>query len=240
MLSLERVSLELARRSVLRNISVTFHPGETVAVIGRNGAGKTSLLRAIMGVAPLSAGCVRFDGVEIQSRPAHGRANLGFGYAPEDRAVLPTMSVLENLRLPCEVAKMHESAIGSRLDRVLHIVPQLKTMLDRSGAMLSGGQAKMVALGRALMIGTRVVLLDEPFQGLAPALAEQYGGALRALREADPGLCVVVTESNAALLKNVQSRSIYLERGEISIASPMVQSSSDEVIQRGDTVATCR
>lgn len=216
MLVLENVELELGGRPVLRRIQVALNAGATEAVVGRNGAGKTTLLRAIMGLVALKSGRILLDGHEIQNEPAHRRAALGFGYAPEDRVILPTLTVRENLHLPCQVQGMRAVSLSARLDYVLHVVPQLRPMLDRSGASLSGGQAKMVALGRALMIGTRYVLLDEPFQGLAPLLAEQYGNSIKALRQSQPQLCVVVTESNAALLEGVQTRTLYLDRGALA------------------------
>jgi len=216
MLVLNNIHVDLGGRPVLRGVNATFEPGATVAVVGRNGAGKTTLLRTVMGVALHKSGSLQWNGRDLTRDPAHGRASLGFGYAPEDRVILPTMSVEENLRLPCQIQRQATALIDQRIQYVLEVVPQLKQMLSRSGAALSGGQAKMVALGRALMIGTRLVLLDEPFQGLAPVLAEQYGDALRALRKSQPQLCVVVTESNDALLHNVQSRTLYVERGVVS------------------------
>lgn len=213
MLTLDNVTVDLAGTCVLRSVSATAHVASTVAVVGRNGAGKTTLLRTIMGLAKARQGCILFDQEDLLQRPAHHRAELGIGYAPEDRVIFPTLSVEENLRLPCDVHSMDKAQVDERLESVLTVVPQLKEMLGRSGAALSGGQGKMVALGRALMIGTRLVLLDEPFQGLAPALARQYGEALVRLRLARPDLCVVVTESNASLLGDIPNQTLTLERG---------------------------
>ncbi len=213
MLKLDRVSVELAGTSVLRSVSAELHAATTVAVVGRNGAGKTTMLRTIMGLVTATAGSVSLEGIDVLRQPAHRRAALGIGYAPEDRVIYPTLSVLENLRLPCEVLRHGEAEIRARLESVLRVVPQLKELMPRSGAALSGGQGKMVALGRALMVGTRVVLLDEPFQGLAPVLALQYAEALGRLRQLQPDLCVVVTESNASLLRDIPDQTLTLERG---------------------------
>ncbi len=215
-LSIESLNVGLAGHAVLRKVDVTVGAGETVAVVGRNGAGKTTLLRAIMGLVKPSAGRLQLDGVDITGQPAHRRAAAGFGYAPEDRVILPTLTVLENVTLPCDVLRVTRRLIDQRLESVLTVVPQLKPMLARSGAALSGGQGKIVALARALMVGTRFVLLDEPFQGLAPALARQYGDSLKALRRTHPQLCVVVTESNAALLDGIQSTTLQIERGSVT------------------------
>ncbi|MGO4392800.1 ABC transporter ATP-binding protein [Variovorax sp. M-6] len=213
------MNIDLAGQSVLRGIDLDLESGQTVAVVGRNGAGKTTLLRGIMGLVPPRSGRLVLDGEDITHSPASRRATAGFGYAPEDRVILPTLSVAQNIALPCEVLRLPRHEIRRRIDAVLASVPQLEPMLARSGAALSGGQGKIVALARALMVGVRFVLLDEPFQGLAPALARQYGDALRALRVSHPQLCVVVTESNAALLEAVQSRTLHIERGSITEAT---------------------
>ena len=216
MLRIQGMNIDLAGHPVLRGVDLELAPGQTVAVVGRNGAGKTTLLRAVMGLVAPRAGRLLLDGEDLARSPASRRAAAGFGYAPEDRVILPTLSVAQNITLPCEVLRLPRHEIRRRIDTVLASVPQLEPMLARSGAALSGGQGKIVALARALMVGTRFVLLDEPFQGLAPALARQYGDALRALRVSHPQLCVVVTESNAALLDAVQSRTLHIERGAVS------------------------
>jgi branched-chain amino acid transport system ATP-binding protein len=155
------------------------------------------------------------NGDDLSRVPAYRRTSLGIGYAPEDRVMYPTFSVEENLRLPCDVLGLDVSEIDQRLARVLEVVPQLREMLPRSGSALSGGQGKMAALGRALMVGTRLVLLDEPFQGLAPVLANQYAESLRRLHEISPDLCIVVTESNRSLLRDLPDATLILERGEL-------------------------
>ena len=220
MLKLQDLSVDLAGTSVLRGVTAIAHVASTVAVVGRNGAGKTTLLRTIMGLAKAKQGRVLFDDEDLLHRPGHHRAELGIGYAPEDRVIFPTLSVEENLRLPCEVQALDTPDVDDRLESVLAVVPQLKGMLGRSGSALSGGQGKMVALGRALMIGTRLVLLDEPFQGLAPALARQYGEALVRLRDVRPDLCVIITESNASLLMDIPNQTLTLERGALDAGSP--------------------
>jgi branched-chain amino acid transport system ATP-binding protein len=129
--------------------------------------------------------------------------------------MFPTFTVEENLRLSCEVLGLPRAEADRRLARVLEVVPQLEPMLVRSGAALSGGQGKMAALGRALMAGTRLILLDEPFQGLAPVLANQYAESLRKLHQLSPELCIVVTESNRSLLRDLPDATLTLERGEL-------------------------
>lgn len=215
MLKIHQVSARIAGITVLRGIETAFQHGQLLAIVGRNGAGKTTLLRAIMGLLPLSSGTISIDGTDITSLPGHRRTEFGIGYAPEDRVMYPTFTVEENLRLPCEVLGLPEAEIKRRLERVLEVVPQLEPMLARSGAALSGGQGKMAALGRALMAGTKLVLLDEPFQGLAPVLANQYAESLSKLHQLDPALCIVVTESNRSLLRDLPDATLTLERGEL-------------------------
>lgn len=216
MLVLENLSVRIAGITVLRNVTTTVESGRTVALVGRNGAGKTTLLRAVMGLLAPTGGRILIDGRDVGQVPAHGRAALGVGYAPENRVLFPHFSVEENLRFPCEALSMGQAAIQARLDEVMDIVPELAPMLPRSAAALSGGQGKMAALGRALMVGTRLVMLDEPFQGLAPVLATQYSESLRRLTSARPGLAVIITESNQDLLRDVQDDTLILERGELS------------------------
>jgi urea transport system ATP-binding protein len=223
MLTLNQLSVDIAGVQVLRHISAAMAASTTVAVVGRNGAGKTTLLRSIMGLLPLQSGQVLFEQQDLTLRPAHTRSSMGFGYAPEERIIFPTLSVVDNLRLPCEVLQLSAQLIQERLDMVLTVVPQLKDMLQRSGAALSGGQGKMVALGRALMVGTRMVLLDEPLQGLAPVLALQYVEAIGRLRQLRPDLCVVITESNASLLSGMPDQTWLLERGSLTHADQTLQ-----------------
>lgn len=215
MLVLENISTTIAGISVLRGVSATLARGTTVAVVGRNGAGKTTLLRLIMGFREGHEGRVLLDGQDFAKVPARLRAKLGIGYAPEDRVMFPSFTVEENLRFPCEVIGMPRRAVDARLAETLDIVPELTVMLSRSGAALSGGQGKMAALGRAIMSGERLVLLDEPFQGLAPVLAQQYSASLLRLHRARPELCVVITESNRSLLKDIPTQTLVLERGEL-------------------------
>ena len=217
MLLIDQLTVELAGIEVLRHIHAHVLTGSTVAVIGRNGAGKTTLLRSIMGLVPVKSGQLLFDQTELLHTPAHRRASLGIGYAPEDRVIFPTLSVLDNLRLPAEVLGLSATETQTRLEAALEVVPQLEPMLTRSGAALSGGQGKMVALGRALMAGTRLVLLDEPLQGLAPVLAEQYVQAIGRLRQLRPTLSVIITESNASLLQSMPDQTWLLERGVLSL-----------------------
>ncbi len=217
MLKLTGVNVDLAGNRILRDVNCNFEKGTTVGIVGRNGAGKTTLLRTVMGLTKLHAGEIRLDDVMLSGLPGHARAGYQIGYSPEDRVIFPTMSVEENLRLPCHATKQSKQAIDRRLEVVLEVVPDIEPMLKRSGSALSGGQGKMVALGRALMVGTRLLLLDEPFQGLAPKLGLIYTDALSRLKAMQPDICVVITESNVKLLGHIPDRIWTIERGSIEL-----------------------
>lgn len=217
MLNLSAINVDLAGNRILRDVTARFEAAKTIGIVGRNGAGKTTLLRSIMGLTRLKSGRIEFDGIELSALPGHLRAAHQIGYSPEDRVIFPTMTVEQNLRLPCEVQGQSNEAIRQRIDTVLKVVPQLEPMLARSGAALSGGQGKMVALARAVMVGTRLLMLDEPFQGLAPKLARDYTEALARLKDLQPDLCVVITESNVKLLGDIPDQIWTIERGAIAL-----------------------
>ncbi|BAQ46442.1 MULTISPECIES: ABC transporter ATP-binding protein [Methylobacterium] len=218
MLRLEGAAVAIAGAPVLRGVSLAVPPGGRVALIGRNGAGKTTTLRALMGLLPLQAGRLVLDGREAGTVPAHHRARLGIGYAPEERKLFGSFTVQDNLLLPAQVLGLPKAEVSRRLDSVYTLLPELKDFAPRKAAGLSGGQGKMVALGRALMVGTRAVLLDEPFQGLAPALALRYAEALARLRAALPDVAILITESSPDLLRALVDTTVQIERGEISAA----------------------
>jgi ABC-type branched-subunit amino acid transport system ATPase component len=219
MLALNNVSVDIAGIPVLRRVSAQLASGKTYAVVGRNGAGKTTLLRTVMGFTSLREGQIALAGDNLLAQPPHRRAFLGVGYAPEERVLFPTMTVHDNLRLPCEALGLKDAQIDERVEQAVAVVPQIKEMLPRSAAALSGGQGKMAALARALMVGTRLILVDEPFEGLAPALARQYAEALSRLHHLRPELCMVITESNHALLDRVECTTLLLERGELTLGA---------------------
>lgn len=215
MLRLDRLDAAIGKITILRGLDFSIEPAETVALIGRNGAGKTTLLRTVMGFTR-TTGRIFFDDRDITSVEPARRPALGIGYAPEDRRLFSAFTVQENILLPAQVARLDAAETQRRLDRVHAILPELKEMANRPAGNVSGGQGKMVALGRALMLGTRLLMLDEPFQGLAPALAVRYAEALRALRDADRTVTLIITESNPALLRGFASRTLVIERGEVA------------------------
>lgn len=214
MLDFENVNVAIADAPVLRSVSFSLPPGATAALIGRNGAGKTTTVRTIMGFTNAS-GTVRLGGQDLRHVPPHRRPFLGIGYAPEDRRLFSAFTVEENILLPGRVAKLGADEARRRLERAYSVLPELRELAGRPAGSVSGGQGKMVALGRALMLGTRLVILDEPFQGLAPVLAQRYAEALRRLRSQDPDITLLITESNPKLLETFADVTLTIERGEI-------------------------
>jgi ABC-type branched-subunit amino acid transport system ATPase component len=218
MLRLEDVTVDLAGVAVLRRVSLQVPPGARVALIGRNGAGKTTTLRTLIGLVPSREGRISLDGRDCTTLPAHRRAALGIGYAPEERRLFGSFSVRSNILLPAEVLSLPALEVARRSDLIFDLMPELRELSGRRAAGLSGGQGKMVALGRALMVGTRAILLDEPFQGLAPALALRYADALGRLRAALPEVAILITESSPDLLASLVDETFVIERGEITRA----------------------
>ncbi|MBJ3778003.1 ABC transporter ATP-binding protein [Acuticoccus mangrovi] len=214
MLEFRDVTVTLGGVRVLRDVSFLINTSDTVALIGANGAGKTTTLRSIMGFTHMT-GEIRFLREDITKLPPAKRPGLGIGYAAEDRRLFSAFTVEENILMPAQVARLTAQETTRRLGRVYTILPELKEMAGRPAGSVSGGQGKMVALGRALMIGTRLIMLDEPFQGLAPALARRYAEALRTLRDHDPDVTLIITESNPGLLRRFADRALVVERGEM-------------------------
>jgi len=216
MLRLDQVRAGIEQHLVLRNVSFTIMPSRTTVLIGRNGAGKTTTLRSIMGLLSLDGGRILLDDLDLATVPSFQRASLGIGYAPEDRRLIAEFSVEENLLLPAIALNLPTAERKRRLAEIYALLPEVAALYERPAGVLSGGQGKMVALGRALIAGTRYVLLDEPFQGLAPALAISYADALVRLRRSRPELGMLITESTPKLLDKIVDSALTIERGEVS------------------------
>ena len=216
MLSFQNAVVTIQGAPILRDISFRIEPGQTVALVGRNGAGKTTILRTVMGFTNLVAGEVYFEARDITRMQPYRRPSLGIGYAPEDRRLFSAFTVEENIKLPAEVARLASIDIDRRLEEMYRMIPELKHMASQPAGQISGGQGKIVALGRALMLGSKVLLLDEPFQGLAPVLAARYGEVLRTLKSTRPDITMLITESNPTLLAPFADRTLVIERGDLT------------------------
>jgi branched-chain amino acid transport system ATP-binding protein len=209
MLEIENLVVDISSMAALRGFSISLARGAMVSLVGRNGAGKTTLMRSIMGHLKPRNGVVRFEGSDIAMRPRHARAALGIGYMPEDRCLVPQLTVEENILLPLWATR--HLARKSRLEFVYEVIGELAELRHRKALLLSGGQQKLVALGRALSIGTKCLLLDEPFEGIAPALSERLSEVLASLRGKDLTLLMAQSDMNHSReLVDVEFR---IERG---------------------------
>jgi branched-chain amino acid transport system ATP-binding protein len=201
--------------SAVRSVSFTVAPGQSVGLIGANGAGKTSTLRALMGLVPRAAGSVRFGDRDLAKVPARDMVRLGIGYVPEGRHVFAGLSVEKNLLLGA-YARRWDSETRTTLASVYDLFPVLGEMRGRLAGALSGGQQQMLAIGRALMAKPTLLLLDEPSMGLSPKLVEAIGETLRRLR--DDGLSLLLVEQNAMLTFEATTDCLVLENGEVALS----------------------
>lgn len=219
MLKVDNVHVMIGAVEALRGFSFELEAGERVGLTGRNGAGKTTLMRAIMGIVKLREGSVTLNGRDMQAVPVHHRTAEGIGYMPEDRGLIPELTVEENILLPTWVTPSLDSA--ERLDVVFEIMPELRDMAKRRALLLSGGQQKMVALGRALAAGTHLLLLDEPFEGVAPALSQRLSEVIFGLSRQN--LSVVVSQSELNHSQTLFDREFIIERGANVAGAPAAQ-----------------
>ncbi len=211
MLKVEGLNVAIGPVPIVRDASLEFDDGEMCGLIGRNGAGKTTLLRALMGALP-ARGRAMLGDTDLLALPAHRRVAHGVGYMPEDRRLVPQFTVEENIRLP--TWSVPSAGTEQRLQWIFSIMPEVERFRTRRALELSGGQQKMVALARALMGGTRVLLLDEPFEGLAPALARRLGEVLANLKS--ERVSVLIADSNEQHVADLLARAFRIERGAVS------------------------
>ncbi len=211
MLVVNSLDVDINGTPILRNIGLEIKAGEIVGLIGRNGAGKTTFLRSVMGLLPMRGGVVEFDTAEMQKLPGYRRAHLGIGYMPEDRRLVPEMTAEENILVP--VWSTNIKGYEARLEWIYKIIPECRKFRSMAATSLSGGQQKLVALGRALMVGKKLLLLDEPTEGIAPVLAQRMGEILHSLKA--EGVSIIIAESNDAHVASVIDRTYVIERGSI-------------------------
>jgi len=181
-----------------------------VGLVGRNGAGKTTTLKSIMGVMPISSGLIELDGEDLTRVPGHRRARLGIGYMPEERRLIGKLSVRDNVLMPAWATKMEGE--NERFDYICQLMPEIRKWADNKATQLSGGQQKVVALARALMNGKKLLLLDEPFEGLSPGLGMKLGETIRGIQK--EGLSILIAESDDKRLDFIE-KIHTIERGEI-------------------------
>lgn len=217
MLKIDTLHVAIQGVVALRGLSLQVADGTMVGLVGRNGAGKTTLLRSVMGHLPAQQGSIHFDGHDLAALPRHARAGLGIGYMPEDRGLVPELTVEENILLPVWVSPSLRA--DERLALVYGVLPELQDMKDRRALLLSGGQQKLVALARALAVGTRLLLLDEPFEGVAPALSKRLGDVIAGLKGS--AVSVLIAQSDLNHARRLVDAEFVIERGaNLAAATP--------------------
>ena len=211
LLDVDNIETAYGRSKVLFGVSLRIAPGEMVTLMGRNGMGKTTTVRSIMGLTPASAGSIRFDGEEIRQLPAYRVAKLGVGLVPEGRQVFPNLSARENLI--ATAANRSNAADPWTFDKVCALFPRLAQRVDSMASLLSGGEQQMLAIGRALMTNPRLLILDEATEGLAPLIRSEIWRCLARLRS--EGQAVLLIDKNVEALTRLADRHYMIERGRV-------------------------
>ncbi|HBH02905.1 MAG TPA: ABC transporter ATP-binding protein [Candidatus Rokubacteria bacterium] len=214
MLELRAINTFRGPAHVLRSLSLRVGDGEAVCLVGRNGAGKTTTLESAINLLPIRSGTVLFKDRDITRLPAHARARLGIGYSPEDAGIFPDLTVAENLEIG-RIASRADGAAGRAAvdERVRALFPEIDALVSRRGLNLSGGQKKMVAIARAMALAPAVLLLDEPFEGLAPVVVTRLVEAAKRIKAM--GISLLIAESNVTNATRVADRLYAIDRGEI-------------------------
>ena len=209
MLKVNNISVSIGNIRILSNI--TLNVSRFTSLIGRNGAGKTTLIKSIMKILELEQGNVEFNDTMISDYASHDMNTFGIGYMPEDRRLIPNLSVKDNIMIP--LWSLNKKNLNHQLEEVISFIPELKDFLNRQAFQLSGGQQKLVALARAMIVGKKLLLLDEPFEGVAPALAERLVELISSLNKNN--LITLITESDETFSKKIKADIIRIERGRI-------------------------
>ena len=212
MLKVDGATVKIAGFTILRGLNLEVETGSIVGLIGRNGAGKTTTLRAIMGLIGLESGDIQLEGRSLAGMATHVRVRNGIGYMPEDRRLIPALTVEQNILVPAwarDIPNAHR-----RLETIYRLMPEVKALAARPSTQCSGGQQKLVALARCFMSGSKFLLLDEPFEGVAPALSQRLVQATKELATAEQGLSVLVCESEFKWARLLAHKTYVIERGE--------------------------
>jgi urea transport system ATP-binding protein len=228
MLTVENLSLHYGAAQALRGVSLTAKPGEVTCVLGRNGVGKTSLMRAIVGHRPISGGKISFGETDMTPLPTFQRAKIGLAYVPQGREIFPLLTVRENLETGYAPLSRGQKTIP---EEIFELFPVLKTMLHRRGGDLSGGQQQQLAIGRALVTRPKLLVLDEPTEGIQPSIIKDIGRAITYLRTRGD-MAIVLVEQYFDFAKELADRFIVMERGEVVEAGDKKALEGDDVRNR--------
>jgi branched-chain amino acid transport system ATP-binding protein len=227
MLEIGRLDAYYGRAHILQGIGFSMGRGEVLALMGRNGAGKSTTMKAVMGLVPPAGGTVTFEGRRVDGREPFEIARMGIGYVPEDRRVFSELSVMENLSVAQRPPR--PDAPQWTPERLFALFPNLGRMRDRAGGAMSGGEQQMLTIARTLMGNPKLVLLDEPSEGLAPVIVEQVANTILALKAA--GLSVLISEQNLHFASNVADRATIIEKGMIRFTGTMDELKANEAIR---------
>lgn len=217
---------------ILRQVTLGVGKGECVCLVGRNGAGKTTTMDSIMGLLPSRSGKVTLQGRDISGLPPHQRARLGIGHAPEDGGVFPDLTVNENLQISLWMTRTSETEAQAR-ERIFALFPEVRPLLQRRGLYLSGGEKKMVAIAQAMALSPAILLLDEPFEGLAPVVVTRIIDAVKKIKAM--GISLLIAESNLINASRIADRLYAIDRGEI-----IFQGDPKQVFDNEDVMKTIR
>jgi branched-chain amino acid transport system ATP-binding protein len=213
----------------IKGVSVTVNQGEIVTLIGANGAGKTTMLKTVSGIRPVTSGQIIFDGQDISKMPAHERVELGISQAPEGRGIFPGMTVLENLEMGKFFRSARKAEMDQDLEHVYHLFPRLKERASQFGGTLSGGEQQMLAIGRALMQRPKVLLLDEPSMGLAPMMIQNIFNIITQINK--EGTTILLVEQNAQQALQRAHRAYILEVGHVTKEAPAKDLLNDPAVK---------
>jgi branched-chain amino acid transport system ATP-binding protein len=208
-LEVDRIDTFYGQSHVLQGVSLSIHEGEVVCLLGRNGVGKTTTLRSIMGLTPPRDGRILFKGIDISKKPSFQVAQLGIGYMPDDRRIFPDLTLFENLELARRLSK--KSRVQWTFEKIYDLFPVFINLKERKGTQLSGGEQKMLAIGRALMKNPDLLLLDEPSEGLAPLVVQNLVEVLGRIRS--EGVTILLADQNLKFCRRTSDRGYILERG---------------------------
>jgi branched-chain amino acid transport system ATP-binding protein len=232
MLEIRDLNTFRASAHILHGVSISVSEDEVVCLVGRNGAGKTTMIESIMGLLPVKSGVIRFHDEEITRLPPHQRARRGMGYAPEDAGIFPHLTVAENLLVAEWLAGQKDgaAAMHDAEERTYAVFPEVRALRGRQGLNLSGGQRKMVAIARAMALAPSLLLLDEAFEGLAPVAVGRFRDAVKLIKSM--GISILIAESNLASATAIADRLYAIDRGEIIFHGEPKEALSNEEVMR--------
>ena len=227
MIQIDQLNQYYGESHILWDVRLAIPAGSCTCLMGRNGVGKTTLLKTIMGILPAASGSLRFEDLELTSRPAELRARLGIGYVPQGREIFPQLTVEENLRIGLPARRDGRRAIP---DMVFDFFPVLKQMLGRRGGDLSGGQQQQLAIGRALVLDPKLLILDEPTEGIQPNIVQEIGDILLRLNH-EQGLTILLVEQKLPFARRVADAFAVMEKGSVVAEGP-IAGLTDEIVRR--------